>query len=677
MDDSPNKDIVFESTLNGRDTGMHITVNGTVEKTQSDECSEVYDKLHLAQDVIKCLSERCEELENLSECLPFVRKEIRGQIDQSMQMIQRSVSERHDYLLNELDSCLSSRNEAISKLHAEFEMRLQRLSSHVDLLKRLTQTHSNDETPQMQKVNQNTVSRDLAAQKHKAEIEKLISAPLPLHPSESDTMSFFPTDLDQLLSMVKCVGSLGLTAVDAQNTALSNNFLDQFTSVRRCQANEEVRIDILANDRLGRTVANASSKEFSVLLNQRCNSEIEVGIQEKQISDSCSSLSHSNNGNGNHENTLQVIYKISHPGTYDLSIKLFGEHIKGSPYFINVESPIKPDLQAIADTMKEISELPHRKRIKKQSRRRCQSAPVYSKLLDQPTALADLHKLERGDFLYSVGTKGRGYGEFANPTGICVTRENKILVADSNNALVQVFTLQGQFLSHFGEYGYHPGQLMRPVDVAETINGNYLVSDYDLHCVTVYNTTGQYMSRFGQRYLSGPKGMVVDSRGRIIVVDQKSCMICIFKPTGKFINRFGARGLADNHFGNPVFVAVNSQDEIFVSDHAHHAIKVFDINGLFLYKFGVNGIDPGMIHAPTGIGFDRFDYLYISDWGNNRIQVFDQNGNYVRMIDSKLEGLSGPQGLVLHQLSDKLLVVDPGNYCFKVFNAHSTGEKSH
>ncbi|CAH8555677.1 unnamed protein product [Heterobilharzia americana] len=521
------------------------------------------------------------------------------------------------------------------------------------------------------------VSRDLAAQKHKAEIEKLIAAPLPLHPSESDTMSFFPTDLDQLLSMVKCVGSLGLTGVDAQNTSLSDSYLDQFVPVRRCQTNEEVKIDILANDRLGRAVANASCKEFSVLLTQRCTSEIEVGVQEKHMSDSSLNLSNNSNGNGNQENTLQIVYKISQPGLYDLSIKLFGEHIKGSPYSIVADAPIKPSLQEIADTMKEISELPHRKQCKKRSKRRCQSAPVYYKLLDQPTALADLHKMERGDFLYSVGTKGRGSGEFANPAGICVTRENKILVVDSNNALVQVFTLQGQFLTHFGEYGYHPGQLMRPVDVAETINGNYLVSDYDLHCVTVYNTHGQYMSRFGQRYLSGPKGMVVDSRGRIVVVDQKSCMICIFKPTGKFINRFGARGLADNHFGNPMFIAVNSQDEIFVSDHAHHSIKVFDINGLFLYKFGVNGIDPGMIHAPTGIGFDRFDYLYVSDWGNNRIQVFDQSGNYIRMVDSKLESLSGPQGLVLHQLSNKLLVVDPGNYCFKVFNAHSTEDQSH
>ncbi|CAH8555991.1 unnamed protein product [Schistosoma intercalatum] len=678
MDDPRHDDMVFTSSTTDKDFGALVSINGTVEKPQSDYCNEVNDKLRLAEDVIKCLAERCEELESLSEYLPCVRKEIRGQIEQSMQMIQRSVSERHDYLLNELDSCLSVRNEAINKLHTEFETRLQRLSSHVDLLKRLLHTQpTNEISYQTQKVIQNTVSRDLATQKHKAEIEKLISAPVPLHPSETDTMSFFPTDLDQVLSMVKCVGSLGLTAVDAQNTSLSDNYLDHFVSVRRCQANEEVKVDIITNDRLGRAVANASSKEFSVLLTQKNISEMEVGIQEKQISDSGSSLSLYSNHNGNNiqGNNLQVVYKISHPGLYDLRIKLFGEHIKGSPYCISVDTPPKASLQAISETMREISELPRRTLHRIQSRRRCQSEPAYSNLSDQPTALADLHKMERGDFLYSVGTKGRGNGEFANPSGICITRENKILVADSNNAFIQVFTLQGQFIFRFGEYGYHPGQLMRPVDVAETINGNYLVSDYDLHCVTVYNTSGHYMSRFGQRYLSGPKGMVVDSRGRIVVVDQKSCMICIFKPTGKFINRFGARGLADNHFGNPIFIAVNSRDEIFVSDHVHHCIKVFDVNGVFLFKFGVNGIDPGMLHAPTGIGFDRFDHIYISDWGNNRVQVFDQTGNYLRMIDSKLETLSGPQGLALHQVSNKLLVVDPGNYCFKVFNANSTKDQ--
>ncbi|KAA3676500.1 tripartite motif-containing protein 2/3 [Paragonimus westermani] len=222
----------------------------------------------------------------------------------------------------------------------------------------------------------------------------------------------------------------------------------------------------------------------------------------------------------------------------------------------------------------------------------------------------------------------------------------------------EVFNSEQKFQFRFGEYGIQPGQLMRPIDVAETINGNYLVSDYDLHCVTVYTPAGAYMSRFGQRYLAGPKGIIADSRGRILVVDQKACMVCIFKPTGKFINRFGARGPADNQFTNPVSVAVNSQDEIYVSDYTQHAIKVFDMNGLYLFRFGVHGMeseDPGEFKQL------RKRNLQIV------FEIFDAGGDYLGAVNSTVEPLSGPHGIAINHILQRILVTDPGNYCIKTF----------
>jgi hypothetical protein len=42
------------------------------------------------------------------------------------------------------------------------------------------------------------------------------------------------------------------------------------------------------------------------------------------------------------------------------------------------------------------------------------------------------------DLILSVGTRGRGKGEFANPQGVAVTSTGRILVSDSNNQCVQV-----------------------------------------------------------------------------------------------------------------------------------------------------------------------------------------------------------------------------------------------
>jgi DNA-binding beta-propeller fold protein YncE len=46
-----------------------------------------------------------------------------------------------------------------------------------------------------------------------------------------------------------------------------------------------------------------------------------------------------------------------------------------------------------------------------------------------------------GSFLYSFGKQGQGAGEFWMPAGIHIDKEDRIYVADSYNARIQVFQL--------------------------------------------------------------------------------------------------------------------------------------------------------------------------------------------------------------------------------------------
>ncbi|CAL8096020.1 unnamed protein product [Calicophoron daubneyi] len=681
-----NPDSEYSSSIEPLNESKSITtsVSSLADNHVIPESQEMAAVISRAQEVISCLAQRCEELERLSESVPILRKEISSQIEQCMQMVLRSISERREFLLRDLDTLLSSREEKVTTMRNNFETRLQRLSSHLDLLKRLTQSPGSSSSSQnAQTTGSNPPMKNIAIQKHKQEIEKLVSLPLSMHPSENDTMSFFPTELDQLLSSIRCVGIIGLTSIDASKTTLARSPDEEFSPIRHCELYEDMQIDVLPRDCLGRPVFNVTAEEFTASLTSRVEYITEAKVQDRRDSENPfvnAPVRVSQDSLTGPYSNLQIVYRISTPGAYDLNVQLFGEHIQGSPFLVYARNAFRPDIQGWLETMKELSEMPRRFRSMHTSKRRCKSAPNRQLKADVPEALADTDKLQRGDLLFSVGTRGRGEGEFANPCGICVTREHKILVADINNASIQVFNESGQFLFRIGEYGYHPGQLMRPVDVAETINGNYLVSDYELHCVTVYNPSGSYMSRFGQRYLSGPKGLIADSRGRILVVDQKACMVCIFKPTGKFINRFGSRGTGDNQFINPTFVAVNSQDEIYVSDYTQHSIKVFDVNGLFLFKFGVHGMDVGMLHSPTGLAFDKHDNLFISDWGNNRVQIHGVAGTYLQTVNSQIEPLNGPQGVAYHSATGKLMVTDPGNFCFKIYqprlNPQNAEEKS-
>ena len=80
-----------------------------------------------------------------------------------------------------------------------------------------------------------------------------------------------------------------------------------------------------------------------------------------------------------------------------------------------------------------------------------------------------------------MGARGRGRGEFLNPQGVAVTLKGDLLVTDSNNQNVQMFTRSvisvmvtmmmtlfrssGVFIQRWGTRGRFPGQLQRPTGI--------------------------------------------------------------------------------------------------------------------------------------------------------------------------------------------------------------------
>ncbi|XP_009080001.1 PREDICTED: tripartite motif-containing protein 3-like, partial [Acanthisitta chloris] len=226
-----------------------------------------------------------------------------------------------------------------------------------------------------------------------------------------------------------------------------------------------------------------------------------------------------------------------------------------------------------------------------------------------------------------------------NLQGISTSSAGRIVVADSNNQCVQVFSNEGQFRLRFGVRGRSPGQLQRP---------------------------GKFKTKLGAGRLMGPKGVAVDRNGHIIVVDNKACCVFIFQPNGKLVARFGSRGTAERQFAGPHFVAVNNKNEIVVTDFHNHSVKVYNAEGEFLFKFGSHGEGNGQFNAPTGVAVDGNGNIIVADWGNRRIQVFDSAGSFLSYINTAADPLYGPQGLALTS-DGHVVVADSGNHCFKAY----------
>ncbi|XP_077447858.1 tripartite motif-containing protein 3-like isoform X2 [Stigmatopora argus] len=358
----------------------------------------------------------------------------------------------------------------------------------------------------------------------------------------------------------------------------------------------------------------------------------------------------------NKNGTYEVGYALRGEGEYALALSLYGQPLRGSPFRLRALKPREPPATPDGGDVK--------RRVKSPA-----GGHVRQRAVRRPCGMHGAKKKENpieDELIYRVGSRGRERGEFTNLQGISASGNGRLVVADSNNQCIQVFSNDGQFKMRFGVRGRSPGQLQRPTGVGVDPGGDIVVADYDNRWVSIFSPDGKFKNKIGSGRLMGPKGVAVDKNGHIIAVDNKACCVFIFQANGKLLTKFGGRGVTDRQFAGPHFVAVNNKNEIIVSDFHNHSVKVYSADGQFLFKFGSHGEGNGQFNAPTGVAVDANGNIIVADWGNSRIQVFDGTGSFLSYINTSGDPLYGPQGLALTS-DGHVAVADSGNHCFKVY----------
>ena len=72
---------------------------------------------------------------------------------------------------------------------------------------------------------------------------------------------------------------------------------------------------------------------------------------------------------------------------------------------------------------------------------------------------------KEGEYLNSIGSYGRGMGQFVRPKGIAVDRDQNLFVVDAGFQNVQIFNSEGQLLMFFGGPYQGPGDMYLPANV--------------------------------------------------------------------------------------------------------------------------------------------------------------------------------------------------------------------
>ncbi|XP_068583013.1 tripartite motif-containing protein 2 isoform X2 [Cebidichthys violaceus] len=575
------------------------------------------------QDQLDAVKKRLPEIDSALQTLSEILLQLTNQ--------KGSIEDGIHTTFDELQKTLNVRKSVLlMELEVNYGLKQKVLQTQLDTLLQGQEGINSSCNFTEQALSHGTEAEVLLVKKQMSErLKELASQELPLQPGENDQLDFI-VETEGLKKSIHNLGTIVTTNAVASETVATGEGL------RHCVVGVPTSITITTKDKDG---------ELCKMGNAVITAEMSSPDGSKGEGDIL------DNKNG----TYEYLFTAPKEGTFNLSLRLYDQHIKGSPFKIKATKSI--DVSSSSEGVKKRLKSPGSGHIKQKAIKR--PASMYSTGRRKENPIED-------DLIFRIGTKGRNKGEFTNLQGVATSSLGKVLIADSNNQCVQIFSNDGQFKSRFGVRGRTPGQLQRPTGVAIHPNGDIIIADYDNKWVSIFSSEGKFKNKIGSGKLMGPKGVSVDRNGHIIVVDNKACCVFIFQLNGKLVTKFGNRGNGDRQFAGPHFAAVNNNNEIIVTDFHNHSVKVFNTEGEFLLKFGSNGEGNGQFNAPTGVAVDVNGNIIVADWGNSRIQVFDGSGSFLSYINTSADPLYGPQGLALTS-DGHVVVADSGNHCFKVY----------
>ncbi|CAI8046057.1 RING finger protein nhl-1, partial [Geodia barretti] len=127
------------------------------------------------------------------------------------------------------------------------------------------------------------------------------------------------------------------------------------------------------------------------------------------------------------------------------------------------------------------------------------------------------------NFVRSIGSRGKGRGEFDAPYDVKFDTAGNMYVAEFGNERVQVMDTSGHFIRVFFQKG--EGKLRWPSGLHVADKYVY-VSDLSGNCIVVYETSGQSGQKEGE--FRGPRCITSCVDGFIHVCDYRNNRVQIF-----------------------------------------------------------------------------------------------------------------------------------------------------
>ncbi|MEH6906684.1 6-bladed beta-propeller [Neobacillus drentensis] len=231
-----------------------------------------------------------------------------------------------------------------------------------------------------------------------------------------------------------------------------------------------------------------------------------------------------------------------------------------------------------------------------------------------------------GTPIFKFGKEGEGKGQFKFPYGIAGDKEGNVYVADLYNGKISVHDQKGKFIKYFDD----KKKLIKTPAGIRIFNEKLYVTDVQQNKVYVFKLTGEKVLEIStgaskDDKFKAPNAIALDKKTEnIFISDSGNQRILEYDKSGKFLRTINGSkdGKGSSVFVNPRGIGVDSRGILYVVNNLSHTIYGFNEKGEQVFTFGSMGDQNEQFYLPNGLYVDDSDRVYITDTLNQRVALY-------------------------------------------------------